>query len=191
MTLAIFPEMPIGWNSTKNIKWDTKVVKSASGKRKAMTTIAYPEIEIESSLVGLTQQQVEAVGGFVCARRGMLEPFLWKDPEEYKVEKLQIGAGTGSKSEYQLFRLFGGFKLPVTDIVPNTLTVYLNGTATTAFTLEDGGIIKFSAAPQTGKVITASFEYYWRVAMASDELASEVLFLDINKISSLRLVTVR
>lgn len=183
--------MPIGWNSTKNIKWDTKVVKSASGKRKAMTTIAYPEIEIESSLVGLTQQQVEAVGGFVCARRGMLEPFLWKDPEEYKVEKLQIGIGTGSKSEYQLFRLFGGFKLLVTDVVSNTLTVYLNGTATTAFTLENGGTIKFSAAPQTGKVITASFEYYWRVAMASDELASEVLFLDINKISSLRLVTVR
>lgn len=191
MALAIFPEMPIGWNSTKTIKWETKVVKSASGKRKAMTSIAYPEIEIESSLVGLTQQQIEAVGGFVCLRRGRLEPFLWKDPEEYKVENLQIGIGSGAKSEFQLFRLFGGFKLPVTDVVDGTLAVYLNGTATTAYTLEEGGVVKFNATPQTGRAISASFEYYWRVAMADDGLTSEVQFLDINKISTLRLVTVR
>ena len=191
MTLAIFPAMPIGWNSTKTIKWETKVIKSASGKRKAMTSVAYPEIEIECPLVGLTQQQVETVGGFVCARRGMLEPFLWKDPEEYKVTKQQIGIGNGAKSEYQLFRSFGVFTVPVTDVVANTLTVYINNVATTAYTLEEGGIVKFSGTPQTGKVISASFEYYWRVALADDGLTSEVQYLDINKISALRMVTVR
>ena len=121
----------------------------------------------------------------------MLEPFLWKDPEEYKVTKQQIGIGNGAKSEYQLFRSFGVFTVPVTDVVANTLTVYINDVATTAYTLEEGGIVKFSGTPQTGKVISASFEYYWRVALADDGLTSEVQYLDINKISALRMVTVR
>ena len=191
MTLALFPEMPIGWGSKKTIKWRSKVITSASGKRKAMTSIAFPEIAIESSLLGLTQAQVEIIIGFICSRYGRVEPFLWRDPEDYSVADIQLGIGNNSTSQFQLARYYGSFKLPVTDVIGGSLSIFIDNTKTTDFVLLDNGIINFRTPPHTGKYITAKFEYYWRVAFAEDETEVETEFMDINKISSIKLVTVR
>ena len=191
MTYAVFPEMPKGWSSRKTFAWNTTVVKSASGKRKAMTTHAYPVVTIESSLVGLTAAQTNEVFGFFCQRRGELEPFLWKDPEDYIVDNLQLAVSNGSTTEYQLLCKIGSFYLPVKDIVDGTLHVYLDGIETVNYSILDGGVLKFTATPQSGKVITVSFEYYWRVAFDDGELENEVLLIYINKIATLKLVTVR
>ena len=79
MTLPIFPEdIFVAWNSKKTVRWETTVKKSATGARKAMTNWAYPEVEIECSLVGLNDAQAVLVQGFICSLCGRLTPFLWR-----------------------------------------------------------------------------------------------------------------
>lgn len=191
MSYLIFPEdLSSEWGSKKRLRWETTVKKSASGLRKSMTNWSYPEIEIEATFVGLTDEQAVQAQGFICSLYGRLSPFLWRDFEDYKVMDAAIAASDGTTTNYQLVRLLGAFKMPVRDIKANTLTVKVAGEVV-AVTLLDDGIIRFASAPANGSVITASFEYYWRVAFSDDETDFEAQFIDTNKMGSIKMVTVR
>lgn len=190
MTLPIFPEdIFVAWNSKKTVHWETTVKKSATGARKAMTNWAYPEVEIECSLVGLSDAQTVLVQGFICSLCGRLTPFLWRDFEDRRVDNVSLGTGDGTRTDFQLRRFMNSFALPVTDIKAETLSVSVDD-AVTPVTLLDCGIIRFAQAPAAGTEITASFEYYWRVAMADDDTEFEALYIDTQK-SAIKLVTVR
>ena len=191
MTLSVFPEdIFVAWGSKKTLRWETIVKKSATGLRKTMTNWAYPEFEIECSLVGLTDEQTVRVQGFICSLYGRLSPFLWWDFEDHREEAAAIGTGDGERTNFQLRRLMYKFPLPVTDIKADTLAVMADGAATEAYTLLDGGVIRFAEPPADGVAITAAFDYYWRVAFADDETEFEAQFLDTNK-SSIKMVTAR
>lgn len=191
MVLPIFPEdISIAWESKKTLRWETTVKKSATGLRKTMTNWAYPEVEVECSLVGLSDAQAIKVQGFICSLYGRLSSFLWRDFEDHREENAAIGMGDGKRTDFQLRRFMYTFPLPVTDVKANTLDVMVGGIKTSAYTLLEGGVIHFVEAPAAGVAITAAYEYYWRVAMADDETEFEAQFLNINK-SSLKMVTAR
>lgn len=188
--LPVFPEnISIGWESKKTLRWETTVKKSSSGVRKAMTNWAYPEIEIECQLVGLSDAQSVLVQGFICSLYGRLAPFLWRDFEDRREEDAALGTGDGAITDFQLFRMAGTFRLPVTDVVADTLTVNVDGVSTQVALL-DGGVVRFASAPASGAAISASFDYYWRVAFADDETEFDSQFLNIGK-STIKMVTVR
>ena len=102
---------------------------------------------------------------------------------------MAIGTGDGALTDFQLFRMVGSFKLPVTDIKSGTLSAIVDGVVTPV-TLLDGGVVRFASAPASGAVISASFDYYWRVAFADDETEFDSQFLNIGK-STIKMVTVR
>lgn len=188
--LPVFPEnISIGWESKKTLRWETTVKKSSSGVRKAMTNWAYPEIEIECALVGLTDMQALMVQGFICNLYGRLNPFLWRDFEDYHETNVPIANGDGSTTDFQLVRMAGSFNLPVKDIKAGTLSVSVDGVAASVALLDDGAV-RFASAPASGSAITASFDYYWRVAFADDETEFDSQFLNIGK-STIKMVTVR
>lgn len=191
MTLPVFPEdIFVDWNSKKTIRWETTVKKSAAGLRKAMTNWAYPEVEIECSLVGLSDEQSVRAQGFICSLYGRLAPFLWWDFEDHREERVSLGAGNGEQTDFQIRRFMYNFSLPVTDIKTNSLVVMANSEVTGAYTLLDGGVIRFANAPADGVDIAASFDYYWRVAMADDDTEFEALYLNTQR-STIKMVTVR
>lgn len=165
MSLPIFPQLPsMAWNNKKYHRWDVKVKKPAKGKRKTMTNQAYPEWVLEMSFTCLNQMEVEKMVGFIGMVKGQLSPFLWKDMEDYKQTNVRIGMGNGENTGYQIIRNWGDlFIEPVYDIVPGSLAVFVDGQLS-SFTLEEDGWIILTEPPETGAIITASFEYYWRVA---------------------------
>jgi uncharacterized protein (TIGR02217 family) len=180
----------MAWNSTKTQIWDTKIQKYGSGRRKTLSRWPYPQWEIDCDYTCLDRDELEYTAGFFAKVRGQFQPFLWKDDQDYKQTGVQIGIGNGSTTGFQLIRNYGGFVEPVLDIVAGTLTAYENDVAKTV-TLGEDGWIEFSTAPASGALITASFEYYWRVAFAKDEKTWENFWYDFYRLKSIKLVTVK
>lgn len=192
MTLPIFPYLQsMDWNTKKTQKWNTIVKKSGSNKRKAMTNWAYPEWMIDCSFVALDPYQVEQVAGFLGTVKGQLIPFLWLDMEDYKQSGTVFGQGDGTTQRFQLLRSWAGmFYEPVTDIVDGSLIVY-QGENRTSVTLEDDGMVYFSTPPLIGVKLSADFHYYWRVALADDDLDWDIFWYNLYKLNKFKVVTVR
>jgi uncharacterized protein (TIGR02217 family) len=181
----------MAWNSTKTQNWNTEIQKSASGRRKTLSRWSYPEYELECAYTCLDPAAIEYVAGFFAARRGQAGEFLWKDDQDYKQEKVFIGTGDGSTTGFQLVRNLGNqFFEPVLDIVPGTLKVFVDNVQANETLGEDGWDV-LATAPAAGSLLTASFEYYWRVAFAKDEITWENFWYNFYKLKSIKLVTVK
>jgi uncharacterized protein (TIGR02217 family) len=179
------------WKSAKTQNWDTTIQKSASKRRKTLSRQSYPEWEIDASFAKASQAEYEYTAGFFARMRGQAGTFLWLDPEDYKQTKVQIGTGDGVTTGFQLLRNWKDqFVEPVLDIVPGTLTVFVDDVAVDE-TLGDDGWDELAAAPAVGAIITASFEYYWRVACAKDEKTWTYVFADLYTLKGVKMVTVR
>lgn len=192
MSLPIFPQFPsMAWNSEKAQSWEVTVKKSGSGKRKTITSQAYPNWTLKCSYTALNQQEVEQAAGFFAKVKGQLLPFLWKDMEDYRQTNVRIGTGDGQTTEFQLLRNYADeYVEPIYDVVPGTLTVFVDG-VTTAFTLGTDGLVTLNSSPAAGTAVTATFEYYWRVAFDADSITWSNFWYNYYEQKSITLVNVR
>lgn len=76
------------------------------------------------------------------------------------------------------------------DIVAGTLTVYTDDVEVAA-TLGTDGLVTTDTPPDMGAIMTASFQYYWRVAFADDELDWVNFWYGFYKLNKIKLVTVK
>jgi uncharacterized protein (TIGR02217 family) len=192
MSYPVFVSPPtMAWNSTKTQKWNTKIQKSASKRRKTLSRQSYPEYELDCTYTCLDTAEVDYVAGFFAKMHGQAGTFLWKDDQDYKCDKTWIGTGDGSTTGFQIVRsLEGQFFEPVLNIVPGTLKVFVDNVQVSEILGDDGWDV-LAAAPAAGSIITASFEYYWRVAFAKDEMEWENFWDRFYRIKSVKLVTVK
>lgn len=192
MSLPIFPILPtMAWNSQKLQRWDTQIQKSGSGKRKALSRWTYPEWGIECSYTCLSIKDIERVAGFFALVRGQFQPFLWKDPEDYKQTKVRIGTGNGVNRDFQLLRNLADLYVePVRDIVDGTFMVYVNDIPVAASIGSDGWITT-AVPPVQGTVVSATFEYYWRVVFDDEELSWSNFWYNYYKLKKIAVVTVK
>ncbi|MBP2638447.1 MAG: hypothetical protein H6Q72_4354 [Firmicutes bacterium] len=191
MSLAIFPDiMSFGWNSKKRQVWEnTYTQKSANGRRKALCTQSYPTWEIECEYPYLTDDQRHQLAGFFAQLQGPTSTFLWLDPEDNIATDVRIGTGDGTTVKYYLVRNIGGYLEPVKDIVDSSLVVKVAG-ATRSVTLGDDGLIMFGIVPAQGAAITATFQYYFRVAFDDNNLEWTNFWYQAHKMGSFTVVTV-
>jgi uncharacterized protein (TIGR02217 family) len=189
MSLPIFPDLPsMAWNSKKYQRWDTVVKKSGTRKRKTLSRWAYPEWEIQCSYTSLNQSEIEKAAGFFGMVRGQAQEFLWKDPEDYRQVNVQIGVGSGVATEFQLLKNLGGYYVePVRDIIDGTLAVFADGEIIPV-TLGIDGLI--TSTPPATSVVTATFDYYWRVAFKDDDLDWDNFWYNYYKLNAIAVVTV-
>lgn len=192
MSLPIFPYFPsMDWDSSKTQSWDVVIKKSGSKKRKTMTTQAYPQWTIKCSYNALNDYEVEQAAGFFAKVRGQLSPFLWKDFEDYKQEKVRIGTGDGANKDFQLLRNYAGtYVEPIYDVIPGTLIVYADDISV-SFELGNDGLVTLGAAPITGTVVTATFEYYWRLAFDDADITWGNFWYDYYKLNTITMVSAR
>ena len=179
------------FNTKKSEVWDSVIVKkTGSGRRKSLSRRAYPDWKINVKFTGLTAAQRDAIAGFIGQQHGEHVEFLWLDSEDYQETDVRIGTGNGSNKQFQLLRnLADKFVFPVVDIVPDSWTVYVDGTAAWVLSINDG-LVTLRDTPGAGAVITATFRYYWRVTFDQDEFTWTDPFYDLYKFDTLKLVTV-
>lgn len=174
---TVFPSLPgLAWGTTKKPVWNTRVQKSASGKRMAVGYMTYPIYQYTLNFNVLREfssfTEMEQLQGFFNAHKGQLDTFLFTDPEDNAVTVAQqLGVGNGSNKNFQLVRTFGGVIEPVQS--PNTAAIYKNGvlqTLGTHYSITSTGIVVFVTAPANGDIITWTGTFYWRCALTQDTI---------------------
>lgn len=192
MTLPIFQSPPsIAWDNTKTQIWDTKIQTYGLGGRKSLSRWSYPKWELECEYTCLDPDELEYMAGFFGYVRGQHQPFLWLDLEDYRQENVRVGVGDGETTDFQLVRNFADlFVEPIYGTVAETLHVFADD-AEVAVLSEDEGIVKLATAPASGAVLTATFNYYWRVAFDDDEMEWTNFWYEFYKTKTVKLVTTR
>lgn len=185
-----FPEeiKGFGWNSTWKQKWNTTIQESGSGKSRAMTNQLYPKWIITETVGWMNDDEANILMGFVALVKGAFEPFLWKDHSNYHLEKQTLAMVTSGT--YQCVVKFGDYVEPAQYV--ENVSVYKNGTkvASSGYSISGGNIV-FKTAPTTSDVITATYDYLWKVRFSDDGMGITRIFDDIDKSSSFKLEVVR
>ena len=191
MTLSKFPTQlqgRVAYNSSKQQSWDSEVYESASGRYRSLSNQLYPKWKISVLIQPLTDAEARTLIGFVAARKGGYEPFLWKDAEDYHEQGTTLA--NISNTVYQAVAKFGDYVEPVEYI--ENVKVYVDGTeqAASGYTVANG-YITFDSAPATGAVVTADYDYYWKVRFDDDGMGIDHIFDNINRSQRFKLVTAR
>lgn len=189
MTLSKFPvqlQGRVAYNSSKQQSWDSEVYESASGRYRSLSNQLYPKWKIHVLIQPLTDADARLLMGFVAARKGGYEPFLWKDAEDCHEQGITLA--NVSPLVYQAVAKFGNYVEPVEYI--ENVKVYVDGTETSDYTVSNG-YITFESAPATGAVVTADYDYYWKVRFDDDGMGIDHIFDNINRSQRFKLVTAR
>ena len=184
----------------------TQIVEMASGDDGRNGSWAASRRRYDASYGIRKADELEAVTAFFEARRGRLYGFCWKDWADYKsglrsaniapTDQL-IGTGTGGTTSFQLKTLYTSgaqfWTRTITNPLAGTAALALNGVAQiTGWTGNTTtGVVTFTAAPASGVVITAGFEFDVPVRFDTDTLDVTLDFERLGSITSILLIEVR
>lgn len=184
MSTQAFPTLPgLTYNIERTHEWRNEIMEAVSGKE---TRVAYWQAARYSwtltfeFLRGSTSfNEFQNLWGFMSARQGRYDSFLYTDDMDNSVTGQPIGSGDSTKRSFQLYRQFGGSSAvsePV--LAPNTVTkVTVAGSSIdpTNFTVHYWGssipgtiVFSTTAIPASGQAVAADFSYYFPARFDDD-----------------------
>ena len=188
MSNAVFPALPgITWDTVKTPIYNTVIKKTVSGRETRVAYMATPmysfKLNYEFLRDKMTVQvpaspfdELKQLMGFFISRQGSFDSFLYEDPTDNLATSQQFGTGTGSQTQFQLARDFGGgtsFLEPVMNI---------NGTPTitggSVSSISSSGLVTFSSAPGSGTPLIWTGNYYFRCRFDTDTTDFQQLMQD-------------
>lgn len=142
-----------------------------------------------------TNAQMEEFIAFFHARRGRAIGFRFKDWNDYQVTAGFIATGDGSANTFQMIKQYtsGGVTVSrdIKKLVDGTVTIYEDGVAAAGWTIDyDNGAIT-KAAPASGVVITADFEFDVPVRFDTDMMDVTAMTNAIKQWNSIPVVELR
>lgn len=201
MSTNVLPTLAgLGFDVVRTPVWDTSIQTATSGKETRIARQTYPRWRWELSYnvlrSGAAYTELQQLAGFFNARQGMFDTFLYRDADDNAVTGQSIGQGTGSATQFQLYRSFGGFLEPVfaADAVS---AVYVNGVMQVSGWTVSGwasatpGIVTFSSAPANGAAVTADFTYYFPCRMSEDSVSFTLFISQHYKAKKFSFVSVK
>lgn len=184
----------------------TRIVELASGDEERNASWANSRRRYDVSYGVRRADDLAAVVAFFEARNGRLHAFRFKDWSDYKsclpsaapaATDQIIGTGNGSTTTFQLVKTYASgaqsWARTVLKPVAGTVTVSLNGVAQgSGWSVNTTtGIVTFAAAPASGAVIRAGFEFDVPVRFDTDELPVTLDIERTGSIPSIPLIEVR
>lgn len=133
------------------------------------------------SIVGMRDDNIEAMRTFFFERRGPAYGFLFKDWLDYRMTRQKIADGDGAATDFPLFKTYGSFRPYVRYITrpilsgDGALAVWVNNVAQPSGWAFEDGYIKFDVAPTNTHDIEASCYFDVPVQMLSDQLVYQAL----------------
>jgi uncharacterized protein (TIGR02217 family) len=175
----------------------TDIVTLASGREERNSRWAHSRRRYNAGYGVKSRADMQAVLAFFEERRGKFHSFLWRDALDHSSNGEQpLGTGDGIATAFQLVKRYGAdfdpYHRPITKPVAESVSVFVDGLQTSAFTLDPlTGIVTFGAPPTTGAVLTASFEFDVPVRFDIDRLDIELTSFDAADAPSIPLIEVR
>ena len=180
MSFIESPSLPdaIALEATGGPVFSTNVVETRSGWRQSNKEWASPLHTYEIGLENKSDEFIQDLFAFFYAiAQGRLHKFRMRDwaPGQSTSLNALLGTGDGADSTWQLLKIYtlgaSTFSRQISKPVAGTVTCALNGTPTTAFTVDTTtGVVTFTAPPGVGVLITASCTFDVPVEFVSDAM---------------------
>lgn len=170
---VLFPKH-FSYDAVGGPEFSTTVQRTTSGHERRNENWAYPLASYRVAHNLRKEADIADFIAFFLARRGRVNTFLFYDWTDFSAPAQPIGIGDDIATEFTLRRTYadaaGTFVRPISDIIPDSVTVFADGEEVTSGWSRDGTVITFSTAPVLGTVITADFEFYVRVRFDTDAM---------------------
>lgn len=167
---VLFP-LALGREAEVCPEFSTAIVTSAGGRE--ARNVAWEEARTRYDVgPGVrSEADIAALLAFYRARMGPARGFRLRDPFDSQAVDEAIGTGDGLTRRFALVRRYGGARRRITRPVAGSVAVTVAGVASTAFSLEHGGVVVLDVAPAAGAVVRASFTFDVPVRFAEDRLS--------------------
>lgn len=196
MSNAIFPAFPgVTWPIGRSPMWATQVRESASGRQYALSKRLYPlwhfklPFEVLRASGGFTEWQ--QLVGFINARRGRYDDWLYLDQRDNTATNETFGVGDGTTTTFPLTRTLGSFVEPVGGVDTATAVVKVAGVTTAVTFSSDLAQVTFATAPALGASLTWSGTFYFRCRFLQDEIAIDEFMANLYSARSVEFRTFR
>lgn len=196
MSDLVLPSLPgLTFPGGRTAIWKGDKVETLSGRTFRNTRWTYPKWRFRMRYEFLRQRhayptlkEYEDLVGFWNNLAGPHDTFLFTDPEGSSVTDQQFGVGNGSTKLFALQRAYGGHIEPIGK-TNGAITVKINDSSTSAYTLIDGRLVEFTNAPANGAVLTWSGAYYLRCEFVDDELDAEQFMAGLYSVTGIEFET--
>ncbi|MEO0329207.1 MAG: DUF2460 domain-containing protein [Pseudomonadota bacterium] len=184
----------------------TEVLTLGSGREQRNSQWAHSRRRFNAGYGIKTLEDLQSVIEFFEERRGRLYGFRFRDPMDWKSAKGNgqvtafdqiIATGDGSSRVFQLVKQYGsvstGYQRQIVKPVNGTVKVSVNGSEVSAnyfSTNSQTGRLTFiqNAAPPSGQVIQAGYEFDVPVRFDADEIAINLTHFEAGDIPSIPIV---
>jgi uncharacterized protein (TIGR02217 family) len=192
---AILPTLPgLAWDRARAPLWSTTVKRSVGGREYRAANWSYPLYQYKLNYEVLRQaeeQEYEELLGFINARQGSFDTFLYLDTWNRQVTAQVFAVGDGATTQFQLVRTFGGVVEPVLGIV-TTPQIFVNGVLqVSGVTVSAEGVVTFTSPPAAAASLTWTGTYYWRCRFMKDSYEFNEMLYGLHELQGLSFVTVK
>lgn len=197
------PVLPLlpgqGWSVFKRPTASTRVATHVSGRevRSPLYTQTLYEFELTfdalastATYPGTGTNSLQQLLGFVLACAGQYGTFVYIDPTDCAALAQPLGTGDGATTAFALTRTIGGVTEPVSWATSVT-AVYLNGVATSGWSLTLPNTLSFATAPTTGAAITADMSYGFLCRFLDDQQEFENVMDGLWQVKSFKFRSVK
>jgi len=191
----VLPHMPGQTLLAKKApEWSTGVQKSVSGRRRTTAYYAAPVWSFQINYNAVRKRpgldEWTRLLQFFNARKGQFGEFLYFDRTDHQVSKHRFGFGDGATRVFQLSRAIGDWVEPVYGVV-NIELLTVNGVPSSAYTVDELGLITFAQPPAGGAVLEWTGAFFFRCAYDSDSLNSAQPFGRIWEIKNVSFTSIK
>ncbi|MEM6382500.1 MAG: DUF2460 domain-containing protein [Pseudomonadota bacterium] len=161
-----FP-VPVARGARVTAKRQTEIVTLGSGHEERSTRWRYAKRTFDAGGGLRSIADLHAVQAFFDARMGQLYSFRFRDPLDNRSCAVEgtpsatdqpLGVGDGTTTIFPLSKSVGAApERPVLLPVPGSVSVAVDGVATSAFSIGDNGAVVFSTPPTAGAALSAGF----------------------------------
>jgi len=186
----------------------TEVVSLANGFEERNSPWTHSRRRYDAGVGMRSLDDVETLIAFFEARRGQLFGFRWKDWSDYKsclpsvdvaFDDQLIGEGNGATTEFPLIKSYRSgvyrYDRPILKPVAGSVRAGVGGDelkeAVHYSVDENAGVITFFSPPETGRQITAGFEFDVPVRFDTDEIQISVANFQAGDVPSVPVVEIR
>ena len=172
-----FP-LPLAFGASGGPVRQTEIITLASGHEQRNATQANSRRRYDAGVGIKSLEDMQTLIAFFEARRGQLYGFRFRDPMDHHADG-EIGIGDGITTEFQLSKTYadtaGSWQRTLTKPKPGSVTVKLDAIPISTFSVNNTkGKIAFNAAPASGVVVFANFEFDVPVRFDTEQLTTSI-----------------
>jgi uncharacterized protein (TIGR02217 family) len=178
--------------------WSTKVDTSVSGVERRRALWSYPVYKFKVAYEVLRDDpnnlELTRLFAFFNTHQGSFREFFYYDHTDNTAIGQPFGTGDGVTTTFQITRTTGVGAVTFTEPVrgfSGTPQVFVNGVATTAFTIGALGLITFATAPAAGAVLTWTGQFFFLCRFMKDEIDAQQMFASMWSNSGLEFMSVK